>query len=223
MGQFCGKKKDDTKEYEDAPREARRTVGGSYVPIAPSAPPPDDDYYASTMQDPAASAGAAGAAGHRPPAEIPERAHRHMHREISRAESGFGDFGRGSTPGPHKDGWMTKKGPVSILGHAWQRRWFVLSDYELRYYIKQQPPVPFDEPRGTIHLKDITRVQSTPDVWKEPGLQLFTAGRTHVFQTKTKDERDAWVAALEATCGEVHAPAVLKRSDSKAARMLVGS
>ena len=108
---------------------------------------------------------------------------------------------------------------------AWQRRWFILNEYDLRYYIKQQPPVPFDEPRGTIHLKDVTRVQPTPSVWKDPGLQVITPRRTYVFKSKSEPDRDSWIAAINAACGDLFAdpmPPVLLRQDSKAAKMLVG-
>eukprot|EP00736_Rhodelphis_marinus_P001551 Rmarinus@m.21486 len=107
----------------------------------------------------------------------------------------------------YKAGWMFKKGQQISVGSGWKRRWFVLKDGILNYYML--PPKPGSiEPRrmrGTVVLKGAKiRLGDRGDKGEKEKLRLTVEGmgRTIVLQPDSDAEREAWFSALKSAVAE---------------------
>ena len=97
------------------------------------------------------------------------------------------------------EGYLKKKSPKSLGGRAdvWQKRYFVLSDAELKYYKTEKAASSSDaEP-----LKSIAMAQVLAAVVNPRHADMFVvdlgAERKVKLQAADEAERDAWVNAIE--------------------------
>ena len=97
------------------------------------------------------------------------------------------------------EGYLKKKSPKSLGGRAdvWQKRYFVLSDAELKYYKTEKAAASSDaEP-----LKSIAMAQVLAAVVNPRHADMFVvdlgAERKVKLQAADEAERDAWVNAIE--------------------------
>jgi len=91
---------------------------------------------------------------------------------------------------PIKEGWMTKQGGII---HNWKKRWFILHDTDLDYFLKKG-----GKQQGTIPLHDAKLIQPSPECKKQPSFKIVIPGvRTYYIQTTTETEVQEWISALE--------------------------
>jgi len=99
------------------------------------------------------------------------------------------------------EGWLKKKSPKtqgSKVLDLWQRRYFVLRDGGLSYYkTEKAASLSNAESLKSIRLEQVLGASSNP---RHHEMFLIDLGqeRKVKLQAATKDERDAWVAAIEA-------------------------
>lgn len=114
---------------------------------------------------------------------------------------------------PVKEGWLWKQGTSKLSGRikSWKRRWFILSDSCLYYFLFTTDK----EPKGIIPLENV-RVREVPDRSKQNCFELFSEtndvikacktdsegkvieGKHNVYRlsASTAEEKDEWIQCL---------------------------
>eukprot|EP00026_Physarum_polycephalum_P020289 Phypoly_transcript_22770.p1 GENE.Phypoly_transcript_22770~~Phypoly_transcript_22770.p1 ORF type:complete len:121 (+),score=1.70 Phypoly_transcript_22770:31-363(+) len=88
----------------------------------------------------------------------------------------------------NKAGYVTKQGRII---RNWKRRWFVLQNDKIYYYVNEKTP----KPRGVIHLVNATVLDYTTNA-SECGFDINTPKRVWHIIAETIEERDLWVQAI---------------------------
>ena len=95
---------------------------------------------------------------------------------------------------------MEKKGEKGLI-KTWKKRWFELGKGVLLYYLSE--PILGEEnartPKGTIDLKEVTRVQRCPRAEHKEGypFSIVTSKRTYYLLAASQNEMVAWTKNLE--------------------------
>jgi len=84
----------------------------------------------------------------------------------------------------HKEGYLVKRG---FRRKNWKRRWFVLTSWTLRYFVK---PGAIHE-KGLIHLRDIQVV--TASEYKPFCFEIYCPYRVYLIQAPDNATRLAWI------------------------------
>lgn len=93
------------------------------------------------------------------------------------------------------EGYLVKKG-----GLTWNRRYFVLADKVLTYYMRQGE----DKPRGQMVFNETTKLQTITS--RSNGFSLTTADRTIYVASESAREFVQWKEAIEAAIVAASAP-----------------
>ena len=113
------------------------------------------------------------------------------------------------------EGWLYKKG--EIFNEEWTKRWFTLSNFELRYYLKEDSNVP----QGSILIKDIQKVSSgraaqAAQLTKfiihgdetDNGFVVTTPDRTFALVADTNLQKHEWISILSEEINRIEAEAL---------------
>jgi hypothetical protein len=107
-----------------------------------------------------------------------------------------------------KGGWLTKQGHKV---KNWKRRWFVLKDPTLAYYVKPRDTTP----AGVIILDDILTIVSEKNIYEENRsaagnpqeklsnwFEIITKKNSYLITADSEDEMREWVEAIEFVIGQ---------------------
>ena len=97
-------------------------------------------------------------------------------------------------------GWMKKRGEYTkpqFMGGSWKRRYFVLKDFALHYYVDDDRR----EQKGTINISACTLVRDSESDTKEKfELELVSPKRTYRLRCESSAEFESW---RESLAGEI--------------------
>ena len=91
-------------------------------------------------------------------------------------------------------GWLAKRGDVI---RTWRRRWFVLKDGKLFWFLDPSHVTQESKTRGVIDLRYCLSSTSACDkTGKEASFEITCMGESHLFICETVAEKDAWLSSI---------------------------
>lgn len=97
---------------------------------------------------------------------------------------------------PIRSGWLMKRGDVI---RTWRRRWFVLKDGKLFWFLDPSHVTPNSKTRGVIDLRYCLSSTSAVDrTGQEASFEITCMGEAHCFIADTVSEKDAWLSSIGA-------------------------
>eukprot|EP00128_Syssomonas_multiformis_P007662 Colp12_sorted_trinity150504_noHs@30701 len=104
------------------------------------------------------------------------------------------EFCPGGQPLPYlsgeKEGFLTKKGKSNS---SWAKRWFILKDNKLSYYIKKDGP-----PKDTLPIDEVNVTVATEKTGKPNSMQIVCMNRNYFVYAETGKDIVDWLNAIRA-------------------------